>query len=288
MNGGIPFVIAHDMKARLATWGFTPGEIFNMTPAEAHGALQKLDAAFDAAIQEFMGKLNLGRATVTTLFGRAVLLDKGFAPIPYYGEEPPVYRRATWQGLELVTFGQLRMWAHTWPDAHDTGVLTRTTPMLNIDVSDPDAAAAVEDLVRERFGDSGRILVRFPRRGIPLRTAVPFPGAQLAFDGVHKLEFAGAGSHTIVAGTQVSWFGGTPGEGVAHADLPLIDAAGAHELLASAARLLVDKRGLRSRAPVPPSHRGVRTAVPAGVVVRDAAWRAARWRELQSVPRRGV
>ena len=244
-----------------------------------------------------MDELKLGRATVETLFLRGRLLDKGLAPIPLFYADPPVYRRADWQNLELVNFGQLAMWSKTWPDAYNTGVLTRTMPMFNIGISDPEAAAAVEDLVRERFGEAGRVLVRFelpPKRGIPFRTSAPFPGPRLTFEGGHKLDFAGAKSHAIVAGHHpdtrmpVYWFGGMPGKGIALADLPPIDAAGAHELLASAARLLVDKHGLRSVALAPSRTAGHRVVVHAGVTTHDATWRAARWRELQSVSRRGA
>ena len=50
------------------------------------------------------------------------------------------------------------MWTRTWPDAVNTGVLTRTTPTFDADILNEDAARAIEDLVRERYEEGGRVL----------------------------------------------------------------------------------------------------------------------------------
>jgi hypothetical protein len=257
----------------------------------------------DTFVQTLMDELNVGRATAETLIARAKLLDKGFLPIPLFGAEPPVYGSRSkryhaltgWQNIEQVSFGELAMWAHTWPDSRNTGAITRRMPTLIIDTLNPDGASAVEDMARDRFEEAGRILVRFgqaPKRAIPFRAQVPFSKLTFAFADEHKLDILGAGQHVVFDGIHpdtrrpCSWFGGTPGEDAAYTDLPLIDAAGARELIESAARMLVDKFGFRTEAPARRApHTPTRRLRP-GVIVngftRDTAWRAARWRELQA------
>ena len=65
----------------------------------------------------------------------------------------------------------------TWPDAQNTGILTRTMPTLDLDILNEEAARALEDHVREHYEESGPILVRIgkpPKRAIPFRTIEPF------------------------------------------------------------------------------------------------------------------
>ena len=68
-------------------------------------------------------------------------------------------------------------WRDCPPDA-------RRTPGFDIDILDPDAAVAIESLVREHCGEHGVILVPIglaPKRLIPLRTDEPF---KIARDGL--------------------------------------------------------------------------------------------------------
>jgi hypothetical protein len=82
-----------------------------------------------------------------------------------------------WQDKHGTNAAEIALWAQLYPDAANTGILTRWVPALDIDVLDPEAAATVEDLVRVRFDERGRILVRFgraPKRAILFRTGTPF------------------------------------------------------------------------------------------------------------------
>src|SRR5262245_44980244 len=56
----------------------------------------------------------------------------GYCPIPLYGKEPPIYGKNNkrkglggWQELRDITREMIDMWAKIWPDAANTGCLTR-------------------------------------------------------------------------------------------------------------------------------------------------------------------
>ena len=79
--------------------------------------------------------------------------------------------------LEDVSSEQIDDWSRHWPDASNTGVLTKHAPALDLDILNEEAARACEDLVRERFEEHGAVLVRIgrpPKRAILFRTEVPF------------------------------------------------------------------------------------------------------------------
>src|SRR5262249_14465752 len=104
---------------------------------------------------------------------RKRLLAAGFWPLPINGKVPTI---PGWQDV-AATLTLIDRWTDQWPDSTNTGVLTRTTPAIDIDIMHPEAAAAVEDLAREFFGERGCFLVRIgklPKRAILLRTDEPF------------------------------------------------------------------------------------------------------------------
>src|SRR5262249_13181369 len=120
-----------------------------------------------------------------------------------------------------------------------------------IDVTHPDAAAAVEALAREHFEEHGYILVRFgkaPKRAILLRTNEPFAKITRAFTGpdssTQKIEILATGQQIAVAGIhpntkrEYSWHGGEPGQ-IKREELPYIREADARAFLDDAAALLV-------------------------------------------------
>src|SRR5262245_54314637 len=97
---------------------------------------------------------------------RLSLLRAGFMPLPITGKQPPM---PAWQKIEPDP-DVINGWDARYPDAKSTGILTKLTPVLDIDILDPEAAADVEELVRKRLGERGAILVRFgrePKRAIP-------------------------------------------------------------------------------------------------------------------------
>ena len=105
---------------------------------------------------------------------RLQLRARGFMPIPLHGKIPPM---KAWQQITVISADMLRLWGISWPDAVNTGVLTRYTPALDLDILNEEAARACEMLIDRDFGDRGRVLVRIgkpPKRAILFHTNAPF------------------------------------------------------------------------------------------------------------------
>ena len=206
---------------------------------------------------------------------RVTLLRAGYAPIPLFGKVPPAYGKnnarkglGRWQTLGDVSDEQIEMWAQTWPDAINTGVLTRLTPALDLDLLNGDAAAAAEDYVRERFEEGGYVLTRIgraPKRAILFRTQEPFAkivANLIAPNGsVEKIEFLADGQQVACFGihpeTQrpYSWHKSAPGE-IAREDLPYIREAEASALVDGLAEMLVADFGYVRAAERPRRKKG--------------------------------
>jgi hypothetical protein len=74
---------------------------------------------------------------------RLRLRRAGFDPLPLEGKRPPLkewHKKIDSSGDEIRLLGQL------YPDATNTGVLTRLAPAIDIDILNPEAAEAVEEL----------------------------------------------------------------------------------------------------------------------------------------------
>jgi hypothetical protein len=223
--------------------------------------------------------------TAELLARRLALLAAGFVPIPLFGKEPPVFGRnnsrkgfAGWQQAG-GTPDQVRMAVRMWPDALNTGCLTRLMPTLDLDILNELAACELEDLVREQFEARGRVLVRIgkpPKRAIPFRTEAPFAKivANLAAPsgGSEKIEFLGDGQQVAVDGIHPEtkrpyrWHGGEPGQ-VKLAELPAISAGEAGALVERLAQLL-EKEWRYTR-----SARRMRDGAGAEPLDRSADWK---------------
>jgi putative DNA primase/helicase len=161
---------------------------------------------------------------------RKRLRADGYMPIPVIGKQPPLER---WQTKTETNDAEIELWGKLYSNAASTGLLTRMMPTLDIDIKAPAAAQAVEALVRERFEETGKILVRFgnaPKRAIPFKTGAPFKKitANLTApngDIEQKLELLADGQQVVAFGihpdTQrpYDWFGGEPGV-IRHDELP--------------------------------------------------------------------
>src|SRR4029453_12885655 len=117
---------------------------------------------------------------------RKRLLRAGFLPIPATGKKILV---DNWSDI-IATEGEIDTWFSRYPDATNTGVLTRTTPAIDLDVYDPDVAAELETLLFDMIGT--RAAVRFgqpPKRAILFRTDKSFKKivTQLSFRQHKKL-----------------------------------------------------------------------------------------------------
>jgi hypothetical protein len=190
---------------------------------------------------------------------RLRLLNNGFAPLPASGK---AIHLKGWQASN-VTPDVIATWERGKHQSHrNTGIRTKHTPAFDIDIKDQAAAEAVEELVRERFGAQGKVLVRIgkaPKRAVLFRTDSPFTKIARSLtapdgSGGQKLEFLGDGQQVIAHGIHpdtkrpYTWCGGTPWEVPASA-LPLITEAEARALLDDAAALLVERFGYRNANP---------------------------------------
>jgi hypothetical protein len=184
---------------------------------------------------------------------RLQLRAAGFPPLPCEGKKPAP---RAWQKLDADE-KRIKRWPQTFPAAVNTGVLCATVPCLDIDILHPEAADAVEAMVRARFADRGKMLSRFgrrPKRCVLFRTNEPFKKIThllIAPDGSEqRLELLGAGQQVICFGIHpetkqpYTWLGGIPGD-VARDALPEIEVVEARELVSVAAQLLIEKFGFK-------------------------------------------
>ena len=179
----------------------------------------------------------------------------GYCPLPLIGKKPVF---DDWPKQTEVTEHEIAYWSRAWPAAENTGVLTKFTPVFDIDIfSDEEAATAVENLVRGRFEEHGHLLVRagnWPKRAIPFRTDTPFKKITrllISPNGKEeKLEFLCDGQQAVVHGIHpdthrpYDWNGAAPGK-IARQDLPYIHEAEAQALIDDAVELLCRDFGYR-------------------------------------------
>jgi hypothetical protein len=131
---------------------------------------------------------------------RLAMLANGYTPIPLDGKKPTLNN---WQNT-VASKDVVGRWGNVGPN---TGMLTATAPVLDIDILDERAAQIVDATARLYLEDKGQILVRIglpPKRAILLRTDRPFKKIirkLTAPDGtVHKIEVLGDGQQLAVAG----------------------------------------------------------------------------------------
>src|SRR5262245_53247788 len=150
----------------------------------------------------------------------------GYAPVPCMGKRPAI---AGWQHKTNASVDEMRMWSGA-----NTGILCANTPAIDIDITDPEAAAVAEEVAKELFGDRGTVPVRFgrlPKRTLPFRTTAPFPKMSASFEApnstTHKIEVLADGQQFIAFGIQpdtkypYTWHGRTPLD-TPHEELPEI------------------------------------------------------------------
>ena len=195
---------------------------------------------------------------------RCRLRAAGYAPIPVAGKNPGF---RNWQTLHDSNPDEIALWSAVYPYNTNTGILCRTTPAIDIDILNLDAARAVEDLAREHFEDGGYFLVRTgkaPKRAILLRTDEPFSkiACSLISNGGtdEKIELLGDGQQLVAFGIHPDtrqpyrWHGGEPGE-IAREDLPYIHEYQARAFVEAAAELLCREHGY-TRASERPKNNG--------------------------------
>jgi hypothetical protein len=194
----------------------------------------------------------------------------GYSPIPVSGKRPA---SDAWEQKFVTNPDEIALWDNIFPHAKNTGILTRVTPTIDIDILNPEAAEAVQELARERFEERGYFMVRIglpPKRAVLLRTNVPFSKIERKLisplstkDKPEKLELLADGQQVVVfgchkdTGKPYSWHGGEPGK-IKWGNLPYISADEARQFIDDAARLLVEEFGytLLDRKPKEKSRNG--------------------------------
>jgi hypothetical protein len=215
--------------------------------------------------------MHKGKATMTDAHTlRLQLVQAGYLPIPLHGKIPP---QREWQKTESVTSAMLDMWDKSWPDAENTGCLTRLMPTLDADILDEAATKAIKEFVRDRYEDAGYVLTRIgkpPKFAIPFRTEEPFKkfvASLIAPNGAEvKIEFLADGEQVVVAGIhpdtgkRYSWSNGGL-EQIKHNDLPYIRETEARALVWAIVEMLIRDFGYK-RAPGRPKDKATGNARP--------------------------
>lgn len=185
---------------------------------------------------------------------REQLYRHGFAPLPLNGKRPPMEE---WTKKGGAGSEEIKSWSVSYPHCVNTGILTASVPALDIDIMDEEAAASVEHLAREHFGERGKFLVRIgqaPKRAIPFTTTTPFKKITLnvtAPNGTKgKIEVLADGQQIAVHGehpdvhTPYRWFGGELWE-VSVSELPHVGEAEMRAFVTSAGAMLEDEHGYK-------------------------------------------
>ncbi len=101
---------------------------------------------------------------------RRRLLAAGYKPLPVYGKAPPI---PGWQDI-VATNDVIGEWEYKYPDATNTGILTSTTPAIDIDVHDPAVANELQEIAERMFGAGAVRIGQAPKRALLYRTELPF------------------------------------------------------------------------------------------------------------------
>jgi Casjensviridae DNA primase len=183
---------------------------------------------------------------------RLRLLEHGYEPVACDGKRPVL---ADWQRIETAP-AEIERWAQALPRATNTGIRTRHTPAVDIDIRDEAVAEQVEHALRNIIGDRGTILQRVglpPKRLIPFRCDVPFrkistPFFKISPDDPERLanrvevladrqQFVAEGIHPDTR-RPYQWTNNLDLAGVPRDLLPVLDEATARGFIAVATRIM--------------------------------------------------
>jgi RecA-family ATPase len=194
-------------------------------------------------------------ADLTSL--RLRLRQGGYAPIPCEGKRPPM---PAWNELLNATPEQIRLWEQSWHFATNTGILTCRTPAIDIDITDPNAADAVEELLHEHFETAEylpRRIGKAPKRAFIFQTDHPFrkiARSVTAPNGTeHKIEILCDGQQIVVDGEhpetqqRYAWVAGSPAD-IPREQLTYLDEEKARAFLDAAVEMLVREKGYQAVA----------------------------------------
>jgi hypothetical protein len=176
---------------------------------------------------------------------RKRLLAAGYKPLPVNGKAPPI---PGWQDT-VPTNDIIIRWEDKYPDATNTGVLTRNIPAIDIDVLDPAVADELQQIAERIIGISAVRIGQAPKRAMLYRADVPFDKLSTPIftspDGrTHKVEILCRGQQIVVHGVHpdthrpYTWRGGEPGPELNRDALPPLSAKQANEFIIAAAKCM--------------------------------------------------
>jgi hypothetical protein len=178
---------------------------------------------------------------------RKRLLAAGYEPVLLNGKKPLL---DDWPNI-VATDTIISEWARDYPGHTNTGILTRTTPALDIDVTDEEVAEELEALAEDMIGKSAVRIGRAPKRAMVFRTDTSFDKVSAVLvapnGGRHKVEILGSGQQIVVNGIHPDtkqpyrWHGGEPGPDLKRCDLPLLTAEVAAEYVAAAVKFVLER-----------------------------------------------
>jgi bifunctional DNA primase/polymerase-like protein/FaeA-like protein len=220
---------------------------------------------------------------------RLQLCKNGYDPLPLMGKAPVAKE---WQKRVETSEGDIEIWSKVFPDAKNTGILTRLVPTLDLDIVDQDAIRTVEEFVRAKYEEHGLVLSRVgkpPKLAIPFRTDEPFSKiivSLIAPNGTtHKIEFLASGQQVVADGVHPEtgkpyrWHGGDLCN-TRREELAYIREAEAHALVDAIVGELEREHGYKKAADRPRSNGNSRST--AGKAAIDD------WQHLIENIRKGV
>ena len=188
----------------------------------------------------------LDTPSVTEL--RLRVWQNGYLPLPLQGKRPDC--RKGWQNGTELNEDYIRGWERDFGYARNTGILARSTVLLDLDVLHNEACAdAMEAYVREHYGERGTILVRtglHPKRGIPFQTDTPFKKIQLIIGQGDKIEVLADGQQWAAFGVHpdthedYSWAGDYSPFNVKQSALPRLTETEFRALVAELGKIASD------------------------------------------------
>lgn len=137
---------------------------------------------------------------------RLQLRANGYSPIPVLAKEKrPMF--GGWQNLLNTTPEQILEWEAKYWDHTNTGILTKYTPCLDLDINDEKIVDHFMQFIRGMVGDRGVLLRRIgqaPKCAVFFRTDQPFPKITQNLIGPdgreHRIEFLCDGQQVVVHG----------------------------------------------------------------------------------------
>jgi Bifunctional DNA primase/polymerase, N-terminal len=153
--------------------------------------------------------------------------------------------------LREATDALINCWAEKYSNATNTGILTHTTPAIDIDVLDSTVADKLQAITERMIGVSVVRYGQSPKRAILYKTDLPFDKLATpiytSHDGrAHKVEVLCRGQQIVVHGIHpttngpYTWLGGEPGLELKRNALPLLTAAQAAEFVVAAERCMTE------------------------------------------------